>query len=107
MDKEKLYEMREKIDEILKKHDIECKSFTLDITVPKAYYESIKNNFDDRKIIDVIVGATERKWSITLGYLGFSEDWSHEDIEEVARKINEAKYGWMKEYEDNEDEQRN
>jgi len=107
MDKKKLYEMREKINRILKKHEIDYVSFFLDIIVSKAYYESIKSNFDNPTIIDGTVGAVERKWSITLKHLNFSADLTDNDIEEIARKLNEAKYGWAKEYDDDEDEQGN
>ena len=51
MDKKKLYEMREKINRILKKHEIDYVSFFLDIIVSKAYYESIKSNFDNPTIV--------------------------------------------------------
>lgn len=100
VDKAKIHKLRDDIERLLKTHNIEHNSFQLRFTVPKAYYESIKHNFSEPRIIDAVVGTSEIGWSIYFQHMHFADDWTDEEIADIAEKFNKAKYGWEDEHKD-------
>ena len=68
MDAERLGALAKDVMALLKNYDIPSERFVMSITVPREYYESIKENFPDRHPIDRIVSKSEQNWAIDITY---------------------------------------
>jgi hypothetical protein len=69
MIEQRLEELAVRIKGLLKEFEIQDEGFQLKIITPKAYYDSIKNNFSKRNTLDVIVGTRKDDWVIDLMYI--------------------------------------
>lgn len=71
MDKRKLHELADEVSKLLERYGVTADTFSVNITVPKEYFDSIKDNFPDRnRQIDFIITHSTERWGISLGYAG-------------------------------------
>lgn len=66
MDANRLGELAGKIRTLLDEYEIDAMMFTLGVRVTPQYYRSIKGDFLDRHLVDLIVGAGKDDWTINL-----------------------------------------
>ncbi len=89
MDKSTIYKLHDDIKALLESHEIDTRHFQLVFDVPKDYYNAIKKEFSDPRIVDAIVGVNEMGWAIHLMYKQFADDWTEQDVVDVIKKFEE------------------
>jgi hypothetical protein len=69
LNKAQLSGIARKVLELIKRDQFDLHNFTMQITIPRDYYELVKNNFPERHPIDRIFGVSRERWAVDVMYL--------------------------------------